>query len=51
MIACRTQSYENQSSRYKLERGIVSAIAHKPGAYKLGKHCVDVGEPDILVLR
>ena len=32
-------------------KGIVSAIAHKPGVYKLGKHCVDVGEPDILVLR
>lgn len=32
-------------------KGIVCAIAHKPGVYKLGKHCVDVGEPDILVLR
>lgn len=32
-------------------KGIVSAIAHKPGAYMLGKHCVDVGEQDILVLR
>lgn len=32
-------------------KGIVCAISHKPGAYKFGKHCVDVGEPDILVLR
>ena len=32
-------------------KGIVRAIANKPGAYKLGKRCADVGEPDILVLR
>lgn len=32
-------------------KGIVSAIAHKPGVYKLGKHRVEVKEPDILVLR
>lgn len=50
MIAWRTQSDENQINFYKLERHR-QCIAHKPGAYKLGKHCVDVGEPDILVLR
>ena len=32
-------------------KGIVCAIDHKPGVYKLGKRCVDVEEPDILVLR
>ena len=31
--------------------GIVCAIVHKPGSYKLGKHRVDVKVPDILVLR
>lgn len=39
--ACQAVSY----------KGTVCAIVHEPGVYKLGKHRVDVKEPDILVLR